>query len=199
MILQKCEILFRFECETNQPTRKLKCIVLYGFWSEFSQKVRPIRFFSNTWLCIKSEPTLLFAFALSLTLRAQKWAVVSRLDFLFSFLNSHRGEKLWQLHLIPRPRLTKYQILTKLYFIHAYLVYSAHCAFQNISLRLTHVFMKNGKQFFKNFLTLRFWRKKRSHNMRFRGWLLWGLETCLPAWITETLIFYSLWYSHMVT
>ena len=100
------------------------------FWSEFSLKVRQIRFFSNRWLCIKSAPTLLFAFALSLTLRAQKWAVVSRLDFLFSFLNSHRGEKLWQLHLIPRPRLTKYQILTKLYFIHVDCSV-VHCAFQN--------------------------------------------------------------------
>ena len=80
---------------------------------------RQIRTFCNsTCMCTKSGPTLLFAFALSLTLRAQKWAVVSRLDFLFSFLNSHRGEKLWQLHLIPRPRLIKYQTLTKLCFIH---------------------------------------------------------------------------------
>ena len=81
-------------------------------------------------VCTKSGPTLLFAFALSLTLRAQKWAVVSRLDFLFSFLNSHRGEKLWQLHLIPRPRLTKYQILTKLYLIHVDCSV-VHCDFQN--------------------------------------------------------------------
>ena len=96
----------------------------------FSKSQKDQKFFSNTWLCIKSGPTLLFAFALSLTLRAQKWAVVSRLDFLFSFLNSHRGEKLWQLHLIPRPRLTKYQILTKLYFIHVDCSV-VHCAFQN--------------------------------------------------------------------
>ena len=95
-----------------QPARKLKYIVLYGLykgpvlvWIFLKSQTDQI-IFSNRWLCIKSAPTLLFAFALSLTLRAQKWAVVSRLDFLFSFLNSHRGEKLWQLHLIPRPRLS---------------------------------------------------------------------------------------------
>ena len=101
-----------------------------------------------------------------LTLRAQKWAVVSRLDFLFSFLNSHRGEKLWQLHLIPRPHLTKYQILTKLYLIHVdWSVNSALCFSKQLtfSLRPTHVFKKNGKWFFKNFLTLWFWLKNRSN------------------------------------